>query len=62
MDVKSIDKKKKIGDYYTVSLMLGITTEAARQSWYRKEGNTFLKVKIALEKVIKIRESLVNQK
>ena len=62
MDVKNIDKKKKIGDYYTVSLMLGITTEAVRQAWYRKEGKTFNDVKTAIEKVIELRESLVNKK
>jgi hypothetical protein len=62
MDVNTIEKKKKVGDYYTVASILGITTEAARMAWCRKKGKTFDKVKEAFIKVIDNREKLLNTK
>ena len=62
MDVNTIEKKKKVGDFYVVASIVGITTEAARMTWHRKSGRNFDRVKEAFIKVIKHREELLNKK
>ncbi len=62
MDDKSINLKKAVGDWKTVALITGKTTEACRQAWSRKEGQPYLDVKAALVKVIENRENLLSVK
>lgn len=59
MDDKSINLKKEVGDWKIVAKLIGKTTEACRQAWSRKEGQTYLDVKEALVKIIDNRENFI---
>jgi hypothetical protein len=61
MEDKSIKQRKRPGDWRIVAEILGKTTEATRESFYRKEGKTYEKVRETLIKVIEARESFINQ-
>ena len=61
MDDKTINEKKVVGDWNTVSKITGKSTEACRQAWSRKEGKSYEEVKAALISVIDHRNNLVNQ-
>lgn len=52
-------KRRQSGDLQTAARMIGRTTEACRTALSRKEGKVYDEVVVALEAVIKSRESLL---
>ena len=61
---KSEELKKKMicGDWIVVGEMLGITAKNAQQSFTRPDSKRYTDILNAIEKVVKSREELLNDK
>lgn len=59
MELKEINAKKRVGDYYVAAQMLGLSKENLRRTLKRPKAKRHASVAQAMAKVIAAREALL---